>query len=111
MGKIYRAVLISGPSILQMETIEHDGRFWLVPDWIVSRDQKLMKPLRIISLATIPHTDLGEGQRGHRFVVHGPVRQSTLRGHPPPEEANLFEIVESPEIIFPNPDAPGPRPS
>ena len=39
-GMIKKTMLASGAEILQMDTIRHEGQFWLVPDWIESPDGK-----------------------------------------------------------------------
>jgi hypothetical protein len=103
MAKIYKTMLISGGGIQMMDTIEFEGAFWLIPEWLVSPDRKQMRPLRGVSLQTIPHQDLGEKQKAQRFVVNGPIPESVFRGLQPPEGPK-FEIREELRIVLPNPD-------
>ena len=102
--KIFKTMVIVDGAINQIETIEYEGYYWLVPDWLVSPDGKQMRPLRIISLATIPHTGKPEGAAPH-FVVSGPVPKSVFDGVAPKGQEALFRIVEQPQIVFPNPSA------
>ena len=73
-----------------------------MPDWIESPDGKHLRPLRIISLSTIPHEKTNQG-----FLVKSPIPKSVFRGHPPEGEDNRYVIVENPDIVLPNPDLSG----
>jgi hypothetical protein len=102
-NKIFKTMLIINGEIHSMDTIAHGGGFWLVPEWLVSPDGKSMSPLRIISLATIPHH--GPFGSASEFSVIYPLPKSLFRGVTPPGKEGQFEIVEAPGIIFPNLDA------
>ena len=105
MGMILKTAVINGGNIDLMDTIEHEGHFWLVPNWILSRNDKYIRPLRIISLQTIPHQDFGSVKEGEaRFVVSYPIPKSVFLGLPPKGRENLYVIRENPEIVLPNPD-------
>jgi hypothetical protein len=102
---VYKAhVTIAGEvyEIHTVDVIEHEGQFWLVPEWLDSPDRKWTKPARIVSLATIQHQTM-RGPIG--FVVNDPIPKSVLFGQPSPEEASRFVIVEAPEIQLPHPGA------
>mgnify|MGYP001807878666 CR=1 FL=1 len=103
MAKIYKTVAIVGGSIMKHQTIEHEGSFWLVPIWVLSTDGRQMRPLRIVSLATVPHTDAGPDVKGPRFVLDMPLPECVLRGVQPSPPAPQFDIREDPPIVFPNP--------
>jgi hypothetical protein len=82
-----------------MDVIEHAGKFWLVPEWIVDRERKSTTPRRMILLETLPHQQLlGYGPE---FVVHNPVPKYVFDGQVPSEDAGTYVVVESPGIRFP----------
>lgn len=78
------------------DVIEFRGTFWLVPEWLDNRVQKLTKPVRIVSLATLPHS-----RTGRFFVVNDPIPKSVFDGQIPPQEAGKFVVIENPDISFP----------
>jgi hypothetical protein len=99
--KIYKATVIVAADVhrtCRMDVIEHDGEFWLVPEWLDNQVRRLTKPLRIVSLRTLPH------QRGNarpEFVVNDPVPKYVFDGRIPPEEAGKYVVIEDPEIYIP----------
>lgn len=101
--KVFKTFLAVGSEIHTMDTIEYEGGFWLVPNWILSPDDQYMKPLLIVSLATIPHTESPEGVEP-RFVVNSPIPKSVFQGVIPEGKEGQFVIVQEPHIVFPNPD-------
>jgi hypothetical protein len=101
--KIYTTMVILDGEIHRTDTIAYQNGFWLVPDWLVSPDKKHMRPLRIISLATIPHEGNPEGP-SPQFVISYSIPKSLFRGMIPKGEEKRYVIVENPQIIFPNPD-------
>lgn len=50
-----KAAVVYGGAIYTVDVIEDEGRLWLVPMWIENRERGWQKPMRMISLATIPH--------------------------------------------------------
>jgi hypothetical protein len=38
-----------------IDTIEHEGKFWLVPGWIYNTNEGWKRPERIILLDSLPH--------------------------------------------------------
>jgi hypothetical protein len=86
-------------AIHHMDVIEHDGGFWLVPEWLDNPAQKLTTPLRIVSLEALGgHRMAGESSD---FLVELPVPKYVFDGRIPPEEAGKYVVVESPEIYIP----------
>jgi hypothetical protein len=97
--RIYQSTIAVGNEIHTMETIEFEGEFWLVPNWIVSPDGKYMKPLRIIALRTLEHRRSGDD-----FVVNRPIPKAVLNGLVPKELEGQYDIRENPTFVMPNPD-------
>jgi hypothetical protein len=103
--KIYTAMLVisenddgTGGSVSSMDVIEHKDYFWLVPEWLDYTSQGVSKPVRIVSLKTIPH-EKSVGDPG--FVVSGPVPKSVFEGQIPPGQEQLYIVIESPDIVVP----------
>lgn len=85
-------------NIVMMDVIEHQGGFWLVPEWLDNRAQQVTMPVRIVSLETLPH----QRTRGRpEFVVNDPVPKYVFDGHVPPEQATKYIVVERPDIRIP----------
>ncbi len=77
----------------------HEGKFWLVPEWLDNHIQKLTMPLRIISLETMVHHRT-EGANPE-FLLEFPVPINVFEGRIPPEEAGKYVVVEGPDIRIP----------
>jgi hypothetical protein len=97
--KVRKAFLIVADDVHRhalMDVIEYRNEFWLVPEWLDNQVQKSTKPLRIVSLRTIPHQRL-PGQIPE-FVVNDPVPKYVFDGRIPPEQAGKYVVVEDPDI-------------
>ncbi len=105
--KIYKTIVIfSGDETTQgavhtMDTIEHEGQFWLVPEWIVSQSEGWTMPARIILLDTLDHQKSGGEQ--YDFVLNGPIPKAIVSGETEPEPDSEYVVVERPNIQFPKP--------
>lgn len=85
-------------AIHQMDVIEHNGSYWLVPEWLDNIDQGITMPVRIVLLDVIPHSK--PDHPGNPFVVSGPVPKSVFEGRCPPELNNQYLVHEKPKIIL-----------
>ncbi|WP_157158778.1 hypothetical protein [Bradyrhizobium genomosp. III] len=85
-----------------MDVVEFDGQFWLVPEWFENISLGVMRPVRIISLATIRHT---RSPGNPEFVVEDPIPKSVFDGLTQLPEARGFDVRELPAIQFPIPPA------
>lgn len=85
-----------------VDTIEYQGQFWLVSSWNESRQGRWSKPVRIVSLATIPH-QMSSGGGEPRGVVNYPIPKVLLQDvHAlSPELAARYRVVDSPDITLP----------
>jgi hypothetical protein len=102
--KIYKAMVIIASDVHEtrmVDVIEHDGEFWLVPEWLDNQVRRLTKPLRIVSLRTLPHQRIAGKDHPPDFVVNDPVPKYVFDGRTPPQEADKYVVVEGPEIYIP----------
>ena len=88
---------------LECDTIEFEGRFWLVPLWTENHATGKMRPERIICLDCLPHQTFPQVAK-ETFVLNIPIPKCVLDGEIPYESAYNFEIVENPEIDFDIPE-------
>lgn len=103
MGTIRKSyIAIERRGMAKMDTIEHDGAWWLVPNWLLSPDKRQMRPLRIVFLRSNPPKPMG--YRRSNLVVSHSVPEGVFRGAIPPERADEFVVIENPDLWFPNPD-------
>lgn len=86
-------------SICEMDVIEYDGKFWLVPEWLDNPIQKVTKPMRMVSLETIRHSRMRGAKQ--EFVVEFPVPKYVFEGRIPSAEADKYVVIEGPELLFP----------
>lgn len=85
---------------MKMDTVEFDGQFWLVSEWYENPSRGVMRPVRMVSLATIEHMrTMGDYPS---ITIQDPL-PSSLFENPSPEEARKFVIMEEPAIEFPIP--------
>jgi hypothetical protein len=86
------------------DAIEYEGSYWLVPEWLVSPDQKSRKPTRIIRVEEpyqLAGRLAGHPKDGFDIFVNVPVPTAVLEGRSLREEGRLFDVVEGPDIEIP----------
>lgn len=82
-----------------MDVIEHKDSFWLVPEWLDNSARTVCRPTRIISLARLRHHQTPGGNP--EFLVEDPIPKYVFNGQIPPEQADMYGVVEYPEIDIP----------
>lgn len=95
--KIYKALVPLADGIYTMDAIEHNGEFWLVPEWIEAHNKELKMPVRIIRLWGLEHQVTIGGPFGD-FVVANPIPKAVLNGQIPPELERAYTVIERPDI-------------
>jgi len=96
--KILKTFVILGSEIHITDTIEHEGKLWLVPIWLDTPDGKWTMPARIIRLDTLAHQKMS-GQAD--FVLSGPMPKELFADQTPKTPIPGFEYHELPAIRFP----------
>jgi hypothetical protein len=87
--------------VLKMDTIEHEGQFWLVPEWLDSQTEEWTMPARIILLDSLRHQK-SDGEQWD-FVLNDPLPKAIAYGETQPEEGSEYVVVERPGIQLPKP--------
>lgn len=97
--KIYKTLMFFSDSdpghIFACDTIESDGKFWLVPDWLDNIATKKRTPIRMICLDGIKHQRVAVGKPSD-FVLNEPIPKCVFDGQAP--QGTSFQIVENPLI-------------
>jgi hypothetical protein len=73
------------------DTIELDGWFWLVPQWIDNTALKLTKPARLVRICpAAPRT------KDHPYTLPYAVPRAVFEGRSQPEQGSVFVVLENP---------------
>lgn len=103
--KIYKTLMFFSDSdpghIFACDTIEENGKFWLVPDWLENIATKTRTPIRMICLDGIKHQKVESGKPSD-FVLNDPIPKCVFDGQIPP--GTSYQIVENPLITDEVPD-------
>ena len=89
-------------AVIEIDTIKHDGKMWLVPEWIEGPTEGLTMPARIICLDTLRHQAMPENNPAD-FVVNDPIPKTILGGQSPPEAESRYVVIERPDIQYRSP--------
>ena len=86
--------------IYKVDTIEYQGKMWIVPEWFDNPTLGWRIPVRIILLDVLPHKKTPGGEAD--FVLnHGIPKSVFYEGHNPPQPEDWFVVIERPDIRFP----------
>ena len=91
-------------NIIDMDTVEYEGRLWLVPDWIEYPGQGVMKPTRMIALAQLGYSEMPNFGRVKWAITHSPPKE-LFEGPVLSPIVSSYEVLILPEVQFPIPPA------
>ena len=94
---VFKTMVPLSDGLYRMDTIEHEGQFWLVPEWIDTPRKGWSQPARIVCLSLIAHQPLPLGGEV-RFVVTNPIPKSVLTGQIQPRLTTQYVVIERPAI-------------
>ena len=57
------------------DVIEHNGRFWLVPEWLDDKAKGISKPVRMVQINPLRHSRCA---RTPEFVIEDPIPAEVL---------------------------------
>jgi len=87
--------------IYKMDTIEYQGKMWLVPEWLDSPLRGWRMPARIICLDVLPHQKTSGTNAPADFVLNHGIPKSVCDGQIQTQAEDLFVVIERPDIKFP----------
>ncbi len=88
---------VADGNIREAAVVEHQGQFWLVPEWLAEADLGLMRPVRIVSIAQFRHEDLRRQQGCEAdFCISEAIPMAMLQGRVPGRSPGT--VIEKPPI-------------
>lgn len=90
-------------TLAQCAAIRHDGKLWLVPEWIDDPDAPVMRPERIVCIEGLPLKPGGRlGSRAFDWILQPEIPKALLTGSlPEAAEASPLPVVARPDLAFP----------
>jgi hypothetical protein len=83
------------------DTIQHEGRLWLAPEWLEDPSKPYSKPARLIGMSGLKYRSLP--LRGDvDFVLEHPVPEAVLQGRVHGPQADPFVVLERPDVRIHN---------
>lgn len=99
--KIFKTMITFPDGIYTIDTIEHEGELWLVPEWIDGTPSEgYSMPVRIIR---IPLLHEAGPDVSADYIVSYPLPKDVLDGAIPMELAHVCDVIESPQIVVGKP--------
>ena len=99
MKYVIKALAPVDGEMKQCDTIQIEGKFWLVPEWTYNRSEGWKTPVRIVALEGLAHhpTTL----HGASILVEDSIPKSVLDGRAPPELGGMYTVREARGIRVP----------
>ena len=84
--------------IFVYDTIEFEGKLWIVPEWLIDSSLKRRKPKRIIALDNFLYEAIDRGKHPFRadFRLNNPIYRGILYSQTP----MISNVQENPEIWY-----------
>lgn len=97
--RIFQARVIVDGQDARCDAIEHEGRFWLVPNWLEYTQEGLSIPARAIGLRSIPHIQMKpDANVDYDLLIGVSLPKFLFDDAPLPPKARGYEILEKPDI-------------
>lgn len=98
---ILKTMLIVEGVTQRMDTIEYDGKLWLVPEWTESRDEGWSRPVRIVHPRRQRFGPMNRSRDKVDFFLEYSIPKAVFSGRVPLELRDEYQVLEMPELIFP----------
>jgi hypothetical protein len=90
-------------TIVMIDTIEHEGGLWLVPQWLENPSQGVRSPRRIIRLDVLPYEATTFGGADY-LLSRGHIPTDVLECKTQQAQVADFVVIDLPEIFQKLPD-------
>lgn len=97
--KIYKTAIRIGDAVFSADTIEHEGAFWLVPEWLEHLAEGTIQPARMIRVSP-PDFHPADGT-GFDFALGDSIPIDVLEGR----TAEHYDVQVLPDIRIDNPES------
>jgi hypothetical protein len=96
---IFKTMVSDGKSIFPIDTIEHEGKLWLVFEWLAPPSKEWREPARLVCLSNLPYRDLRGQGFPTDFSLSHPLPKVLFEAIPRlPDEPYI--VIEHPHIRF-----------
>lgn len=105
-AKIFTTLAMIGDKIddfQRVDTIEYQGKFWLVPRWFGSPIEGWRTPELIICLENLPHRDLRGTPQPADFGMNVPIPRAVLDDLVQGKKVAGYEVIYRPPVRYPIP--------
>ena len=92
-------VLSGSGGIMTCDTIFHEGKFWLVPEWLENHTESYRFPKRLISLDSFEYQK--QGGHSYSFVINKPIPIEIYNGQTEELKGKKYSVLSCPDIRFP----------
>ena len=102
--QIFRTMTGAGDdsgTIVIFDTISHEGKLWLVPEWSRPPDGEWITPKRIVCIDGLELQDMSDSDMPADYLLAYPVPKSVLDGESDTAEGRKYVVVERPDIRIP----------
>lgn len=96
--KVYKTIIQQSEdgALFACDTVEYQGKLWLVPEWIEGPSPGTEQPARLIGLPTgLPLSKPGPEYKAD-YLLPIPLSKATLAGR---AEAQGYTVIERPDLI------------
>ena len=102
--KIYQTLIYFevGAGTFLIDTIEYDGKMWLVPRWLEAPSEGWKTPARIILLDSRDRQTAPADFEAD-FVRRSPIPKDVFEGRIPKGSEDEFVVIERPDVKIPIP--------
>ncbi len=98
ISKIYKTAVPTDGMVVTIDTIEYEGKLWLVGQWIDDKIAMLSRPVRLIRMDLLPYTK--SDQPPHDFLLKEYIAKAVLDGTALQETKKMFEILDYPSVVI-----------
>jgi hypothetical protein len=101
------AVLAQGVengTVYKYDGLEHEGKLWLVPQWLDVPAQGVTKPARLVRFDHLRHQHSPNAKDGIEYVINVPIPIALFDVRRQLKATNDIECKELPDISFPLPN-------
>ena len=89
----YQAHVFVGDKIILADLIQHDGKFWIVTEWLGLPDKKTIQPSRIILLDSYKYQP--PMNNDHLFFLNEPIPEDVFYG----QSTSGDTVLDLPDIF------------
>jgi hypothetical protein len=89
-------------NIMKGDAIEHEGRLWLVVQWLEHRTEGFAKPRRLIALDAFGLERFPQPTHFGDAAASTPIPKGLLEFPIAPQLAGRFDVLEQPDVTLPS---------